>query len=131
MKRSIWVFWIVLLTVTSFAFGLVLSLWGRPAAEIVMKVVGIVGVVSGLLLLTSRKLFERQPDGSTGAPIAVEHMVRMRMRIVGATGVFLGASQLVPDQRAGAVLLVCAAAVSMAGVFKVPRRLFTLQGHAE
>lgn len=131
MKRSTTIFWIAVLVAVSFTLGLALSIRERTGTEIVMKLAGIMAVVSGVFLLTSRNVTRRQPEGPTGGSMAVEYVTRMRIRIVGASGVLLGASQFVPNHNTGTVLVLCAAAVSTGGVFKLPRRLFTLQGHAE
>ncbi len=127
-NRSSRVPFVVGLVLVAFAAGLALALWGRPpVGESVATVVGAVGIVSGLILLTSRNLFKQDGDAPTPLKLAAEHSGRMRMRLSGVAWILIGAAQLVPNIGLRATLMLCAAALSMAGVFRVPRRLFILK----
>jgi len=129
-NRSSDIAFVLGLALVAFAAGLALALWG-PDGPAVPRVVGALAIVPGLFLLTSRNLLKRDAGVPPDLQIPAEHMARMRMRIVGATGILMGVAQFIPDGRMQTGVMLCAAAVSIAGVFKVPRRLFTVKGCAK
>ena len=53
------------------------------------------------------------------------------MRVTGLTSVIMGLAMVPSDARLRAILMTVAAVVSMAGVFKKPRRVFVLDGKAD
>jgi hypothetical protein len=118
---------VILLVLCAFVAGLVLALWapGRNAP----RIVGALGVAAGLVLLLVRNPFTRDPDAPpTEQQIAAEHQARTGMRTVGASVVLMGMAEFIPDIQMRTVVILCGAAVSMAGVLKVPRRLFAPKG---
>jgi hypothetical protein len=118
---------LILLAICAFVAGLFLAVWA-PRGN-VPRVVGAVGVVSGLFLLLSRNLFSRDPDApATEQQVAAEHQVRMGMRTLGASIVLFGAAQFVPDTHLRTALILCGSALSVAGAFRVPRRFFAPKG---
>jgi hypothetical protein len=129
-NRSNRIAFVVGLAVVAFAVGLALALWGS-GGYLVTRVVGALGIVAGFFLLTSRNLFKRDAGVPPDLQIPAERRARMGMRIVGATGILVGVAQFIPDTRMQTAVMVCAAAVSLAGVFKVPRRLFNIEGGAD
>ena len=112
------------LAVVAFAAGLALALLG-PGGRAVPRVIGALGIVSGLFLLTSRNLFERDGTVVPDLQIRAEHMARPRMRIIGATTILMGMALFIVDERLRTFVLVCAAALSVSGLLKVPRRFFS------
>jgi hypothetical protein len=107
--------------------GVGVALW--LPGEQVPKVVGAFCVASGLCLFLLRNVFTRDPDRlAIEELMAAERQARIRMRIAGASVVLLGMAQFVPDLWGRTAVMSCAAAVSFAGVFKVPRRLFVPKG---
>lgn len=112
--------------VTAIGMGLVLALWGPGAGLMVAKVAGAAGIVCGLFLLLSptRYLFTKERGVSPEVQIPAAQMLGRQMRISGATGVLMGIGILIPDASIRAAFMLCAAAVSIAGVLKRPRSLF-------
>jgi hypothetical protein len=109
-----------------FAVGLTLALSRHPSGQAVTKVVGALGMVTGLYLLTSRHLFQPRVGAATREQLEAARKAAVQLRLIGATGLLMGVSLLVPDTWPRAVLMLSAAAVSMSAAFKVPRRLFRL-----
>lgn len=104
-----------------------MALW--VPGDTVLKIVGALCVASGLSVFLVRNFFTRDPDGPpTEQQIAGERQARMSMRFVGASVVLLGIAQFIPDSWVRTAVMSCGAAVSIAGVFKVPRRLFAPNG---
>jgi hypothetical protein len=131
-NRSTRISFVFGLVLVAFAVGLALALGGSPpVGQSVPRVVGALGIVSGLVLITPRNLFKRDGVVPTPRQLSAEHSARMRMRLSGVTGIVFGVAQFMPDIRLQAAFMLCAAAVSMAGVFRVPRRLFILNERAE
>lgn len=114
-----------------FAVGLALAVWGRPVGDIVPRIAGALGIVGGVFLLTLRNLFKPDPGEPTAPQVRARHMARRGIRIGGAGGILFGVAQFFPDIHVRTALMVCAAVVSMAGVFKVPRRFFILEERAD
>lgn len=129
-NRSTSIAFVTGLVVVAFCAGLALALSGADG-QILLRTVGALGIVAGLFLLASRNLFKREAGASVERQVSAEHTARMRTRIVGATGILLGVAQFIPDMRVRTAVMLCAAAVSIAGVFRVPRRLFIVKDSAE
>ena len=123
-NRSNRIGFVVGLAAVAFAAGLALALLA-PGGRAVPRVIGALGIVSGLFLLTSRNLFERDAAVPPDEQIRAERMARPQMRISGATTILMGMALFIADERIRTAVLVCAAALIMAGVFKVPRRFFS------
>jgi hypothetical protein len=121
---------VVGVALVAFAVGLALTLWGS-GDQLVTRLVGALGIVTGLFLLTSpsRYLFRRDARLSADLQIPAEQELRVQLRMSGATGILLGMAISVSDVRMRAAFVLCAAVVSIAGAFKVPRSLF--KGGAE
>jgi hypothetical protein len=127
-NRSRHLTFVVGLVLVAFAAGLALALGGSPpVGQNVGRVVGALSIVSGLFLLTSRNLLERDGAAPTPPQLSAERVARMRIRIGGATGILIGVAQFIPNMGLRATVTLCAAALSMAGVFRLPRRLFILR----
>jgi hypothetical protein len=129
--RSRRIAFVVGIAVVAFAAGLALALWGPSVGQTIAKAAGALGIVAGLYLLTSRDVLERDDRVSPDLQRPSLHMARTRLRIVGATVILMGVAQWVPETAVRTGLLLCAAAVSILGVFKVPRRLFTTGDHEQ
>lgn len=129
-NRSTPIAFVTGLVVVAFCAGLALAMSGAHG-QILPRAVGTVGIVAGLFLLMSRNVFKREAGASVERQVPAEYMARMRMRIAGACGILLGAAQFIPDMRLRTAVMLCAAAVSIAGVFGVPRRLFVVKESAE
>jgi hypothetical protein len=106
--RSNRIAFVVGVVVVPFAVGLALPLWG-----------------------TQRNLINRDAGLPAALQLPAEHILRMRMRISGATVLLAGVSQFASDIRVQTVFMLCAGAVGMAGFFEVPKRLFTPTERAE
>lgn len=117
------------LAVVGFAVGITVALWG--VGQVVTRVIGAIGIAVGLFLLTSRNLFKRDAGVSPDLQIAAEHAPRVQMRVLGATAILIGVAQFIPNMRLQIAVTLCAAAVSMAGAFKVPRRIFSARSDAK
>ena len=103
------------LALAAFVAGLALALW-RPAGSGVPRVVGAIGIVAGVVLLTSRNLFKRDERVDLAIRIQAEQRARVLMRIMGASQILFGAAQFVPDLGVRIALTLCSAAVSVAGI---------------
>lgn len=118
------------LVIVAFVVGLAVALFG-PRGQIVPTVVGALGIAAGLVLLTSRSLFKAEHGMAAGRQIPARHLATRQMRVGGAAGILFGLSLVIPDMRIRTAVMLCAAAVSIAGVFRVPKRLFIVEEPVE
>jgi hypothetical protein len=118
------------LAIVAFVVGLAAALFG-PRGQTVSTIVGALGIAAGLVLLASRSLVKTEHGVAAGRQIPARHLATRRIRVGGAAGILLGLALLIPDMRIRTAVMLCAVAVSMAGVFRVPKRLFIVEGPGE
>jgi hypothetical protein len=112
-------------TAVAFAAGLASALLGVQA---VPRVVGVLGVINGLFLVISPGVVKRNPGFPPEVQIPAEHALRLPMRLLGVTGIFMGLAMLTPNVYMRTSAIFCGAACSMAGAFRFPRRFFAPRG---
>ena len=81
-------------------------------------------MVGGFLLLTSQRPFKDSDGPRTAVQRAAKLQMQRHFRIMGASAILMGVAQFIPDMPIRTAVILCGAGVSMAGVFRVPRRLF-------
>lgn len=123
MQRSMRRVALVGMLIVSGGLSLGMAWWGYR--EALPRIGGTLGLVAGLVLLTSRNLVRREPDFPRAVQDRAQHEVVMRMRMMGISGILMGAALLIPDEQLRLPLILSAAIASVAGALKRPRRLFT------
>jgi hypothetical protein len=111
------------LMVVAFAVGVALALWS-PDFRIIPQVMGGLGILAGVVLLTSRNIWVRTTDVPTGLQVDFERRALLHTRITGVTAILIGVSLFIPNPTFRLVVMVCAAVLSIAAALKVPRRFF-------
>ena len=118
------------LVIVAFVVGLAVALSG-PRGQIVPTVVGALGIATGLVLLTSRSLFQAEHGMAAGRQIPARHLATRQMRVGAAAGILFGLALVIPDMRIRTAVTLCGAAVSIAGILRVPKRLFIVKEPVE
>ena len=114
---------VVAIAIAALVAGAVLAGWGA-SHHVVPKAAGALCIVSGVMLATMQNVLRPGDTVSADARRDVERRLRARMRIAGLAGIVLGVAQFIPNMRVRATMAVLAGAISLAGVFRIPRRMF-------
>jgi hypothetical protein len=114
--------------VVPFVAGLAMALWYGSSAELIMQFVGAFAVAVGVVQLTLRRVFEPDARADPAVLLRAERQALRRFRCMGVTSLADGVAQFSPDDRFRVVLMACGAALSVAGLLRVPRRLFEVTG---